>query len=95
MDREHPTDDDPSLTPTTPTTPRKLPSDLPTSLDDRRVTSSYGGETEFYDAWQGRTLFYQNAIDMSLSRLTIHDTQAPLNTSLLLLQPNHFPLTYT
>jgi hypothetical protein len=36
-----------------PQSPRKLPDDLPTSLDDRRTFSSYGGETEMYDAWQG------------------------------------------
>ncbi len=33
--------------------PRKLPADLPTSLNDRRAPRSYGGETEMYDAWQG------------------------------------------
>jgi hypothetical protein len=33
--------------------PRKLPDDLPKSLDDRRSFPSYGGETEMYDAWQG------------------------------------------
>jgi hypothetical protein len=36
-----------------PQSPRKLPDDLPTSLDDRRSFPSYGGETEMYDAWQG------------------------------------------
>jgi hypothetical protein len=36
-----------------PQSPRKLPDDLPTSLDDRRSFPSYGGETEIYDAWQG------------------------------------------
>ncbi|KIW80753.1 hypothetical protein Z517_07369 [Fonsecaea pedrosoi CBS 271.37] len=35
-------------------TPRKLPDDLPTSLDDRRPFSSYGEETELYDGWQGK-----------------------------------------
>ncbi|KAJ9610669.1 hypothetical protein H2200_005446 [Cladophialophora chaetospira] len=35
-------------------TPRKLPDDLPTSLDDRRSFPSYGGETEMYDGWQGK-----------------------------------------
>lgn len=34
-------------------TPRKLPDDLPTSLDDRRTFQSYGEETEMYDGWQG------------------------------------------
>lgn len=33
--------------------PRPLPLDLPKSLDDRRPLSSYGGETEFWDGWQG------------------------------------------
>ena len=39
--------------PQTPTTPRKLPLDLPTSLDDRRTFTSYDGE-EMYDGWQGK-----------------------------------------
>jgi hypothetical protein len=38
-----------------PQSPRKLPDDLPTSLDDRRSFPSYGGETEMYDAWQGNS----------------------------------------
>lgn len=33
---------------------RQLPDDLPTSLDDRRRVPTYGGETEMYDAWQGK-----------------------------------------
>ena len=33
--------------------PRQLPHDLPTSLNDRKAVTSYGGETEMYDAWQG------------------------------------------
>jgi hypothetical protein len=33
--------------------PRQLPSDLPTSLDDRRPVSFMAEETEIYDAWQG------------------------------------------
>ncbi len=36
-----------------PQSPRKLPDDLPKSLDDRRSFPSYAGETEMYDAWQG------------------------------------------
>ena len=36
--------------------PRALPDDLPKSLDDRRsVPNQYMGETEMYDAWQGKT----------------------------------------
>lgn len=36
---------------------RSLPSDLPTSLDDRRsVPDQYKPETEMYDAWQGEIL---------------------------------------
>lgn len=34
--------------------PRQLPADLPKSLDDRQPVRNYGGETEMYDAWQGR-----------------------------------------
>ncbi|KAH0839224.1 hypothetical protein AYO21_05640 [Fonsecaea monophora] len=47
---------DASHPPQSPTeqTPRKLPDDLPTSLDDRRPFSSYGEETELYDGWQGK-----------------------------------------
>jgi hypothetical protein len=37
-----------------PTGSRQLPADLPKSLDDRQPVRSYGGETEMYDAWQGR-----------------------------------------
>ena len=34
--------------------PRALPSDLPTSLDDRRhVPVELVQETEYYDGWQG------------------------------------------
>ena len=39
-----------------PEKPRQLPDDLPTSLDDRRRVPNYGGETEMYDAWQGKLL---------------------------------------
>jgi hypothetical protein len=35
--------------------PRKLPDDLPTSLNDRRNFPSYTVETEVYDAWQGNS----------------------------------------
>lgn len=34
---------------------RQLPSDLPTSLDDRRAPASFNPGVEVYDAWQGRT----------------------------------------
>jgi hypothetical protein len=35
--------------------PRPLPDDLPKSLDDRKsVPNQYMGETEMYDAWQGK-----------------------------------------
>ncbi len=44
----------PATSPPSPQTPRKLPSDLPTSLDDRRSFPSYGEETEMYDGWQGK-----------------------------------------
>jgi hypothetical protein len=32
---------------------RRLPSDLPTSLDDRRLPAEPVSETEMYDGWQG------------------------------------------
>lgn len=37
-----------------PIKPRQLPSDLPKSLDDRQPVRGFGGETEMYDAWQGK-----------------------------------------
>ncbi|KAF2012349.1 hypothetical protein BU24DRAFT_353607 [Aaosphaeria arxii CBS 175.79] len=40
-----------------PIKPRQLPSDLPTSLDDRRAPPTIGEETEIYDAWQGQSQF--------------------------------------
>ena len=43
----------PSDDETSPPSARQLPDDLPKSLDDRRTVSSYAGETEMYDAWQG------------------------------------------
>ncbi|KAL1960881.1 hypothetical protein VTO42DRAFT_5864 [Malbranchea cinnamomea] len=39
------------------TRPRKLPDDLPTSLDDRRVVPAFTSETEMYDGWQGQSKF--------------------------------------
>jgi len=41
--------------------PRKLPSDLPTSLDDRRTVRIMNEETEIYDAWQGQFEFAGSA----------------------------------
>lgn len=35
--------------------PRDLPPDLPRSLDDRRTYTGFGEETEYYDAWQGKS----------------------------------------
>ncbi|KAA8900456.1 hypothetical protein FN846DRAFT_899788 [Sphaerosporella brunnea] len=37
--------------------PRKLPADLPTSLNDRRHTPAVITETELYDGWQGESQF--------------------------------------
>jgi hypothetical protein len=56
MDSLDPTSPTLESSPHTPTTPksRNVPSDLPTSLDDRRNFSSYAGETEMYDGWQGK-----------------------------------------
>lgn len=36
--------------------PKKLPDDLPKSLDDRRSVPALQPETEMYDAWQGSQL---------------------------------------
>ena len=49
-----------------PQSPRKLPDDLPTSLDDRRSFPSYGGETEMYDAWQGNSTCFPNQLPLTL-----------------------------
>lgn len=51
--REDSSGEEATTAPTSPISPRKLPDDLPTSLDDRCTFPSYGGETEMYDAWQG------------------------------------------
>jgi hypothetical protein len=40
--------------PSPPQRPRQLPDDLPKSLNDRRTVPSFTGETEMYDAWQGK-----------------------------------------
>ena len=45
--------------------PRRLPPDLPTSLNDRRPVRSYGGETEIYDAWQGRSIYTSNSAQLT------------------------------
>ncbi|KAL3482361.1 hypothetical protein BJX99DRAFT_216891 [Aspergillus californicus] len=37
--------------------PKKLPDDLPKSLDDRRSVMAMQPETEMYDAWQGQSQF--------------------------------------
>ena len=34
--------------------PRRLPADLPKSLDDRQPVANFAVETEMYDAWQGK-----------------------------------------
>ena len=53
-----------------PGSPRNLPDDLPTSLDDRKSFNAYAGETEIYDAWQGEWLhgdISRRAADKKLS----------------------------
>ena len=52
-----------------PESPRKLPDDLPKSLDDRRSFTSYGGETEMYDAWQGSSNCFPDVGPRSLMML--------------------------
>ncbi|KAL8674451.1 MAG: hypothetical protein Q9168_001116 [Polycauliona sp. 1 TL-2023] len=37
--------------------PRRLPADLPKSLDDRHPVAHLARETEMYDAWQGQSQF--------------------------------------
>lgn len=48
--------------------PRQLPPDLPKSLDDRQPVRSFGGETEMYDAWQGRVRASQNSLSLECFR---------------------------
>lgn len=67
-----------------PQSPRKLPDDLPTSLDDRRSFPSYGGETEMYDAWQGSCICFLNSVSNADGAL-LPPTQA--QPSILLLRP--------
>lgn len=35
--------------------PRRLPADLPKTLDDRQPIKHYGAEAEMYDGWQGQS----------------------------------------
>ncbi|KAL8659763.1 MAG: hypothetical protein Q9226_000259 [Calogaya cf. arnoldii] len=37
--------------------PRRLPANLPKSLDDRQPVANFATETEMYDAWQGQSHF--------------------------------------
>ena len=53
MPTEHVGDREEESTESSHESPRILPNDLPTSLDDRRILNSYAGETEMYDGWQG------------------------------------------
>lgn len=59
-----------SQTQASPATPRALPDDLPTSLDDRRNTTYYAGETEFYDGWAGSTQYVSAPAPTSSRALT-------------------------
>ncbi|KAF2157837.1 hypothetical protein K461DRAFT_236284 [Myriangium duriaei CBS 260.36] len=56
--------------------PRDLPADLPRSLDDRRrdTTFDYGGETEYYDGWQGQSQFLSApSLGRTNFNLALHD----------------------
>ncbi|KAI9799218.1 MAG: hypothetical protein M1825_004861 [Sarcosagium campestre] len=61
-----------------PQRPRQLPSDLPTSLDDRRHVPRFEPPTEMYDAWQGQSQF-----------LTTPIPAKPLEFKLALDDPNY------
>ncbi|KEY67446.1 hypothetical protein S7711_05973 [Stachybotrys chartarum IBT 7711] len=58
--------------------PRELPSDLPTSLDDRRhVPATFVPETEMYDGWQGQSQFLTTpalAKPLNFGNLSLNDT---------------------
>ncbi|TKA42292.1 hypothetical protein B0A49_12841, partial [Cryomyces minteri] len=74
---DHHSGDDNGFGDEPPPRPRRLPDDLPTSLDDRRSFPSYSGETEIYDAWQGQSQF-----------LTAPVPARPLNFNLSLDDPS-------
>lgn len=78
--------------------PRKLPDDLPKSLDDRRSFPSYAGETEMYDAWQGKLLVYDSLRDGPPVVNGINDILSEQGLLSILLHPwlqNRLPLTST
>ncbi|ROV97716.1 hypothetical protein VMCG_07347 [Cytospora schulzeri] len=56
--------------------PKALPSDLPTSLDDRRMPREPVTETEFYDGWQGQSQFLTSPVvakPLKFSELSLDD----------------------
>ncbi|RCI17285.1 hypothetical protein L249_2287 [Ophiocordyceps polyrhachis-furcata BCC 54312] len=58
--------------------PRTIPSDLPTSLDDRRhaPTEGFVAETEMYDGWQGQSQFLTTpalAKPLNFGNLSLND----------------------
>ncbi|ROW17070.1 hypothetical protein VPNG_01070 [Cytospora leucostoma] len=56
--------------------PKALPSDLPTSLDDRRVPIEPVTETEMYDGWQGQSQFLTSPVvaqPLKFSELSLDD----------------------
>ncbi|KAM4059108.1 DIL domain-containing protein [Hirsutella rhossiliensis] len=58
--------------------PRVIPSDLPTSLDDRRhaPTEGFVAETEMYDGWQGQSQFLTTpalAKPLNFGNLSLND----------------------
>ncbi|KAG8623849.1 hypothetical protein KVT40_008825 [Elsinoe batatas] len=64
--------------------PRDLPADLPRSLDDRRQnpTYEYGGETEFYDGWQGQSQFLAPTLGRSNNfNLSLNEPDEDARTS--------------
>lgn len=58
--------------------PRQMPSDLPTSLNDRRSVPVFSQETEIYDAWAGQSQF-----------LTTPVPARPVNFNLALDDPSY------
>jgi hypothetical protein len=68
---------------------RALPSDLPTSLDDRRLPTEPMPETEMYDGWQGQSQFLTTAVpakpltfnNLSLTDRDFHDDGGDLTRS--------------
>ncbi|KAI5287118.1 hypothetical protein KEM54_006226, partial [Ascosphaera aggregata] len=68
---------------------RKLPDDLPTSLDDRKPAPAFPAEAEIYDGWQGQSQFITTPVPARPLSFNlglddpIHDDEAEISESVL------------